>query len=133
VEAFESLAVEMQVVAAGKPDDEMALIKAKAQGATAQGDVADVGGEVAVVAVALAAVLAAALQALAGVELEEKLPAAADDARHAAGGDEAVQVLERAQVFAGAPEHAQAVLASFPPGRGRSLQCHLASDLKPQI
>jgi len=97
--------MQVEVVAASEPNDEVAVgvFEAEAQGAAAQGDILDLVREITVVAVAFPAVLAAALELLAGVEHQEKLAAVAADALDALGSDEAVQVLKRADALAVVP------------------------------
>jgi len=105
-EAEQSVAVQVKVVAAGEPDDQIALgvLQAEAQGSPPQGDLGDVLGEVLVVTVAFAAALAAAFQLLAGVEDQVELVAMAVDVVDALGSDEAVQVLEGADTLTRPPQ-----------------------------
>ena len=124
-ETLQRVAVQVQVVAAGEPDDELAgfTVEPEAQGAAAERDVLDVFGEAGVVAVAFAAAFAATLELLPGLEVQVKMAAAARYAFDLARSDEAVQLLESAQSLRVAHHPGQAVLAALRGGgfRSRSL------------
>jgi len=113
-EAFQSIAVQVEVVAARKPDHQVfAGFQPEAQGAPAEGDLLDLTGEVLVVAVAFAAAFATALQLFPRVEYQVELRAAAGHFVHALRGHEAVQVFERAQPLVFVPQQRKPMLAGL--------------------
>jgi hypothetical protein len=106
-EACERIAVEMQVVAASKPYHQHIFcfrVQPETQGAAAQRNFFDVLDESLIVAVAFPATLAAALQAVTGIEDKIEALAHAGDPLDAHGGDKAVQIFQGAQVLVGASQ-----------------------------
>ena len=114
LEAFQGIPVQVEVVTPREPYHQMAvLLHPEAQGAAAFRQFCYVPGELLVVTVALAAVLAAALQLFSRVKHQKELLPAPLDLRHPVRRHIAVQVFERAQLLLRMPKQGKPVLTSF--------------------